>query len=121
MHDTGLALLASLTVKLSLPQASSAYHAFKWCYVLLPEACMLLLCWFGPCLRMYEDVTLYMISMVLAWIPMSIVTLLLVLRLDHIASQSWGTPSTFLLPLWAVDVVVSSTLWDPLATKTHIK
>lgn len=108
---TGVAQLTTLTIKLALAPDSPAYQAFKWYYVLLPESCMLLLCWLGPLLRMYEDLTLYFISMALAWIPLAIINLLLVLRLDNIVAYTWET-TRIIIPLWAVDVVVSSSNKD---------
>jgi hypothetical protein len=52
---SGVSFLVTLTVKLSLPEASPADRGFKWWMVLLPAWAALAVGCTGPVFRLYDD------------------------------------------------------------------
>lgn len=88
-------------MKLSLPAvAAASYH---WYHVMLPAWAMLGICYLGPLLHLYDDMMVYVLSVIFVWTPIVAVSLLLCLRLDFNAP---GLPLyKILTPVWAVDLV----------------
>lgn len=70
---------------------------------MIPAWAMLGICYLGPLLHLYDDMMVYVLSVIFVWTPIVAVSLLLCLRLDFNAS---GLPLyKIFTPLWAVDLV----------------
>jgi hypothetical protein len=96
--------LGTLTVKLALPVGSAAYAFLKWYMVMSPAWGILLLLCLGPLFGLYEDTLIYVLSVLFAWAPLGVVSVLISLRLDF-GSHASLPLYKIMIPLWAVDFI----------------